>query len=242
MKQFKQVFVALGLMALAVLVVTGCGGEAGEPTASNDTESSATSAQASSTLAYPIVDTGQTAFYDASTEIVAPEPGQPFYGQDAQYAGNQPSYTISSDGLTVHDNVTGLTWQKSPDSNGDGTIDPTDKFSFAQAQEYPATLNAEKFGGFDDWRLPTIKEVYSLIQFVGTDPDPMGTDTSGLVPFIDGSFDFAYGNTSAGERIIDMQYASSTLYVSTTMNGEETMFGVNTVSYTHLTLPTTPYV
>ena len=40
-------------------------------------------------------------------------------------------------------------------------------------------------------------------------------------------FDFGYGDTSAGERIIDAQYASSTQYVSTTMNGDETMFGVN---------------
>ncbi|MBT3260473.1 MAG: DUF1566 domain-containing protein, partial [Deltaproteobacteria bacterium] len=39
-------------------------------------------------------------------------------------------------------------------------------------------------------------------------------------------FDFAYGDTAAGERIIDAQYATSTKYVSTT-NGQETMFGVN---------------
>ncbi|MCK7477910.1 MAG: DUF1566 domain-containing protein [Candidatus Moduliflexus flocculans] len=36
--------------------------------------------------------------------------------------GTSLRYTLSADGLTVHDNVTGLTWQKSPDTNGDGVI------------------------------------------------------------------------------------------------------------------------
>ena len=61
--------------------------------------------------------------------------------------------------------------------------------------------------------------------------DPSGNedaDTSDLIPFIDSAyFDFAYGDTSSGERIIDAQYATSTKYVDTTMNGDETMFGVN---------------
>jgi hypothetical protein len=49
-----------------------------------------------------------------------------------------------------------------------------------------------------------------------------------LVPFIDTDyFDFAYGDTGAGERIIDAQFASSTLYVSTVFNGREAMFGLN---------------
>ncbi|OQX00619.1 MAG: hypothetical protein BWK80_61500, partial [Desulfobacteraceae bacterium IS3] len=73
-------------------------------------------------------------------------------------------------------------------------------------------------------------ELYSLIQFNGTDPSTFtGTDTSGLTPFIDKTyFNFAYGQTSAGERIIDSQYASSNLYVSNTANdGGGTLFGVN---------------
>lgn len=51
-------------------------------------------------------------------------------------------------------------------------------------------------------------------------------DCPDIVPFIDTDyFDFAYGDTSAGERIIDSQYASRTLYVSTV--DEELLFGVN---------------
>lgn len=51
---------------------------------------------------------------------------------------------------------------------------------------------------------------------------------SDAVPYLDTRyFKFGYGDTNAGERYIDAQFASSTKYVSTTMNGMQTMFGVN---------------
>ena len=176
---------------------------------------------------YTIVDTGQTKCYDNLKEILIPAKGDPFYGQDAQYQGNQPSYTISTDGLTVYDNVTGLTWQISPDTNGDGSLTINDKLTWTQIRDRPAYLNAEGYGGFSDWRLPTIKELYSLINFDGTDPNPNSNETSGLIPFIDTNyFQFAYGQIIAGERAIDSQYASNTLYVSKGWNGDK-LFGVN---------------
>lgn len=163
---------------------------------------------------YPIVDTDQAYCYDARTAIAYPSAGQPFYGQDAQYAANAPSYKVNGDG-TVWDRMTGLMW----------TQDPGKKITFDQALS-----GAEKcrVGGYKDWRLPTIKELYSLIQLNGTDPDPNSTDTAGLIPFIDASvFNFSYGDPGRGERIIDAQFATCTKYVSTTMGGNETMFGVN---------------
>ena len=119
---------------------------------------------------YAIVGTGQIKCYDNSQEIRCPESGQSFYGQDAQHPGSRPSYSISADGLTVYDNNTGLTWQRSPDTDGDGKLTQKDKLTLSQAQVRPARLNAAKFGGFSDWRLPSIKELYSLIIFSGTDP------------------------------------------------------------------------
>ncbi len=185
-------------------------------------------APAPGNAAYPIVDTGQVETYDNVSTIVAPLAGQPFYGQDAQHDGNQPSYTVSGDGLTVYDNVTGLTWTQTADWTDDGTVDSDDKFTYAEAVAYVATLNAQTYGGHSDWRLPTIKDLYSLIDYRGTDPNPEASSSAGLIPFIDDSvFEFAYGDTSAGERIIDSQWATSTLYVSTVMGGQQAMFGVN---------------
>jgi hypothetical protein len=174
---------------------------------------------------YAMVDTGQTACYDNTTQTSCPSSGTAFYGQDAQHTSNAPSYTTNGNG-TVTDNVTGLMWQQSADTNGDKDIDASDKLTYTEAGTYCANL---AMGGYTDWRLPNIKTLYSLILFSGADPSGFsGTDTSSLTPFIDDSvFDFAYGDTDAGERIIDSQYASSTKYVSTTMNGDETMFGVN---------------
>ncbi len=174
---------------------------------------------------YAVVDTGQASCYGNTDTISCPQAGEAFYGQDAQYEGNQPTYTDNNNG-TVTDNVTGLMWQKSPDTDNDGDIDADDKLTYTGAV---AGASTQTTGGYRDWRLPTIKELYSLIDFSGKDPSGYeGTDTSGLVPFIDTSnFDFAYGDNAAGERIIDSQWATSTKYVSTTMNGDETMFGVN---------------
>lgn len=189
----------------------------------------ATASTTVTTRTYPIVDTGQDTCYDDATAITCPAEGEAFYGQDAQFTGNAPSYTdngssaSSGQAGTVTDNVTGLMWSQSPDLNGDGTIDIEDKLTYEEA-----LASAETFalGGYDDWRLPTIKELYSLIDFSGLDPS--GPAASDLVPFIDTTvFEFAYGDTSAGERLIDAQFASSTLYGSTTMGGSETMFGVN---------------
>ena len=59
--------------------------------------------------------------------------------------------------------------------------------------------------------------------------DPSGNlaaETAGLVPFIDTKcFQFIYGDTAAGERIIDAQYWSSTRYVGRSHDGKT--FGVN---------------
>lgn len=177
---------------------------------------------------YKIVDTAQNACYDNEQQITCPNQGTAFYGQDGQVYGNQPSYTMSADGLTVHDHVTGLTWTQSPDLDDDGDIDIDDKLSAAEAPAFLATLNARNYGGYSDWRIPSIKELYSLMDFRGIDPNPMGTDTTGLVPYIDSDyFAFGYGDMAAGERIIDAQFLSTSQYVGTVMNGQTAIFGLN---------------
>lgn len=123
---------------------------------------------------YVIADTGQTKCFDNSRVITPPKPGQPFYGQDAQRQTHPASYTLRADGLTVRDLVTGLTWQRSPDTDGDGEITSRDKLTLTQAQALTAKLNAAKFGGFDDWRVPSIKELESLVDYTRS-PATSGT-------------------------------------------------------------------
>ena len=216
----------IGIIAVMVIAAlfTGCVSQTDDTSSGQATAEPVTGSTTAATgLSYPIVDTGQVNCYNNEEEIDCPAEGEAFYGQDTQFSGNQPAYTISDDGLTVYDEVTGLTWQRSPDTNRDGEILPDDKLTFSEAQELPATLNAEKYGGYSDWRLPTIKEQYSLIMFSGTDPSE-GVLASDLIPFIDTDyFSFAYGDTDAGERIIDSQYASDTLYVYE----DSLLFGVN---------------
>jgi hypothetical protein len=174
---------------------------------------------------YKVVDTGQILYYNNSTTITAPSSGESFYGQDANYTGNTPSYTDNGDG-TITDNVTGLMWQKTTDRNGDGTINAGDKLTWYQAVDSASTCGT---GGYHDWRLPAIKELYSLAMFSGAEPNPTATSPGAAVPFIDTTyFDFGYGDLSV-ERIIDAQYATSTIYMSTTMgtSNNKTMFGFN---------------
>lgn len=177
---------------------------------------------------YVVVDTGQSRCFSDNDGISCPSAGFDHYGQDAQHQGVQPSYTISADGLTVSDNNTGLIWTKSPDFNGDGAIDSSDKMTWQAALAHAQTLNGQAYGGYGDWRLPSIKELYSLIDFRGTDPSGPESESADLRPYIDSDyFDFGYGDTAAGERIIDAQYWSATEYVASTMDGKATTFGVN---------------
>ena len=102
---------------------------------------------------YPIVSTSQTGIWDDTGNSINPISGEAFYGQDAQYTHTTPVYTLSSDGKTVKDEVTGLTWQKTYDS---GT------YYWASIQTVVDNLNNQNYGGYSDWRVPTIKDLYSL--------------------------------------------------------------------------------
>jgi len=169
----------------------------------------------SGTAAYGFTppDTGQSDFFDDSRIIAAPGEDDPYYGQDAQYSGAVPSYQDNLDG-TVTDLNTGLMWQQGL---------PTSTMTWEEAM---AGADTCEIGGYDDWRLPTIKELYSLLLFSGTNPG--GPGSSEPVPFINTDyFDFEYGDTNTGQRIIDAQYWSSTEYEGLTMMGAHTAFGVN---------------
>jgi hypothetical protein len=163
----------------------------------------------SHSLTYPIVDTDVHTFYSSSAIIATPVSSTAYYGQDATYNGNQPSYTNNANG-TITDNVTGLMWQQ----------DMGTKISWSAAFTKADTMT---LGGHTDWRVPTIKELYSLIRFTGK-----STGTGTIYKYIDTTyFTHPIGNTAIGEREIDAQTWSSTQYRGLTMAGDSTVFGVN---------------
>ncbi|MBL0175801.1 MAG: DUF1566 domain-containing protein [Ignavibacteria bacterium] len=177
---------------------------------------------------YRITGTGVAVCFDNRTTISCPTaPGAPFYGQ---FQGSvAPSFRNNGDG-TVSDLNTGLMWQRDPDANGngDGRMERIDKLTWPQIQARVAALNSTRYAGYGDWRIPSIKELYSLTNWNGTDPAVQGTSTAGLRPFIDTAyFPFAWGQTTAGERIIDAQYASGSMYKDLSFAGHQQLFGFN---------------
>lgn len=208
---------------------SGAAPESGsQPIASDSAQTTISQVSAPSVntgLTYPIVDTNQTTCYDNSAAADCSAIGQSFAGQDGNYQGYAPQYQNNGDG-TVTDLVTGLMWSQSPDFNGDGTINSSDKMTFANAI---SSADSFTLAGYDDWRLPTIKELYSLVLFDGTDvSNCMNGSTCSGTPFVDTTyFGFGYGDTAAGERVIDAQFWSSTQYIGTTMGGNATAFGFN---------------
>lgn len=147
------------------------------------------------TISFTVTDTGQTSFYNANGSVIsAPSEGEAFYGQDAQYSGTQPSYRDNGDG-TITDLNTGLVWQQTPDFT---------QYSFDSAKTYAENLT---LAGYSDWRLPTIKELFSIADFRG---EIVGGSASSSTPYIDTTyFYWEY----VGDPYIG-QFWSSTLYTT----------------------------
>lgn len=157
---------------------------------------------------YEIIATGVLDFFDDIAEIAEPAPGEPFFGQDANYPGIDFSYEDNGDG-TVSDLNTGLMWQQTPNLG--------DKMSWDDSIDYCDDLTV---GGYTDWRAPTIKELVSITNFTG--------DINTMTPYLDTEyFDFEYPDTSTGDRDIDAQYVSSNVYVATVFDGQTCFFGFN---------------
>ena len=187
--------------------------------------------------ATPLPDTGQTKCYDNTQEITCPQPGEPFYGQDSQYITTPQSYTkLDANGndlpndapwpwSMVRDNVTGLIWEMKTD---DGSIHDKDNIYWYEniyggdildVDDFISLLNAAQFGGYSDWRVPTIKELISIVN----------RDT--FVPTINTLY---FPNTES-----DYAYWSSTILAYDQYRvcvGSFTMGGVSTLDrYDHIT-------
>jgi hypothetical protein len=122
---------------------------------------------------YTIITTGQKVSYDNEGNVISPSEGDDYYGQDATYVSAEFSFTDNGDG-TVTDNNSNLMWQ---------VIPCDDKMTWDEAVEYCENL---ELGGYDDWRMPTVKELFSISDF-----------ETGW-PYLDTNyFDFPFESTSS---------------------------------------------
>ncbi len=130
--------------------------------------------------AFKLPDSGQTKCYQA----VEPYAEIPCAGtgQDGEYSINPKSYTDHGDG-TVTDNNTGLMWQKcSVGQNNDASCSGTaTAYNWYRASgTYDADYNpssesvcgALTRAGHTDWRLPSKKELRSIVEYGIPYPGP----------------------------------------------------------------------
>jgi hypothetical protein len=92
---------------------------------------------------------------DARTMIVKRGFYHASWNPDAKGLPHQYEVEFLHAAPVVLDSVTGLMWQR-------GGSGPRRMYR-QEAEDYIRSLNAQKLGGFDDWRLPTVEEAMSLM-------------------------------------------------------------------------------
>lgn len=135
-------------------------------------------------------------------------------------AGATLSYTDNGDG-TITDNNTGLEWEKKSDdeafNDNDNTTFPHDKdnaYTWNNAfAVHVAGLNTANFAGFNDWRLPNVKELQSIVNYEVFNP----------------SVSTAFNTTCAGATVLTGSCTAASGYWSSTTfaNGPGLAWGVN---------------
>lgn len=77
-----------------------------------------------------------------------------FFEKSRNRTGNFKGQLVEVGGGIAQDKKTGLMWEIGKSGS---------KMTHSRAKHYVKELNAQKFGGYDDWRLPTVEEMMSLL-------------------------------------------------------------------------------
>ncbi len=112
-----------------------------------------------------IICTGQALCYDDNEQIECPASGD-FYGQDGNHSGTDYCFIrqLTADTDVVTDLQTGLMWEKYEAVEGSVCDQGC---SFEDAVDYCKDLVIDSYS---DWRLPSINELETIIDFSRTDP------------------------------------------------------------------------
>ena len=168
------------------------------------------------TVSHPVLpDTGQSQQYDANGNKMSASESSFYTGQDASINGNALHYQDNGDG-TITDLNTGLTWQQEHD------------FTRRTLKASTEHVESMTLGGHSDWRVPTIKELYSIANFDGQLIKP--GDKGESQPYIDTNY---FGYKYDKRLAFAGQFWSSTVYVKndvqnfTKHGGIQGAFGFN---------------
>jgi hypothetical protein len=111
------------------------------------------------------LQTGQTGCWDSDGNAIACAGT----GQDGDVQAGIPRAWTDNGNGTVTDQRSGLTWEKLSDDGSIHDVDTLYTFDDAIGVKI-AGLNGASFGGHNDWRLPNINEMRSLVDYSVSGP------------------------------------------------------------------------
>jgi len=98
----------------------------------------------------------------------------------------EKSRFLKSEDGTIYDSQTSLTWMAN-----DSRINLDKGISWDETEKYAADMNEKKFGGRDDWRIPSGQEALTLF-----DKNKLNKDFKGGDIHLDSIFPPGAGNTT----------------------------------------------
>jgi hypothetical protein len=78
-----------------------------------------------------------------------------FYEKTLNESGDFPNDLVDNGDGSITDRATGLMWEKGGSSSS---------VYYNQAKDYVSRLNRESFLGYNNWRIPTVEELFSLLE------------------------------------------------------------------------------